>query len=114
MRDPGGRVVLELRRLGAAQRGDHAGEDDRQPVAARVDDAGVAQDLQQVGAALDAVLARGAAALEHGGDHLVLLLLRTRSSSRGASMWAISLATRWAISRTTVRIVPSAGSRTDP
>ena len=29
-------------------------------------------------------------------------------------MWASSVATRCAISRTTVRIVPSAGSRTDP
>ena len=34
--------------------------------------------------------------------------------SRESDMWASSVAMRWAISRTTVRIVPSAGSRTDP
>ena len=52
------RVVLELGRLGAAQRGDDAGEDDRDPVAAGVDDAGLPQHRQQVGPALDAGLPR--------------------------------------------------------
>jgi len=37
-------VVLELGRLGAAQGGDDAGEDDRDAVAAGIDDAGLAQD----------------------------------------------------------------------
>ena len=69
-------VVLERRRLGAAQRGDDAGEDDREAVAARVDDAGVAQHGEQVGAALDAVLTGVERALEHRRDHRVLLLLR--------------------------------------
>ena len=74
MRDAGRRVVVELGRLGAAQRRDDAGEDDRQPVAAGVDDARLAQDRQQVGAALDRLLARVERALEHLGDQLVLVL----------------------------------------
>ena len=47
----GRRVVGELGRLGAAQRGDHAGEDHGQAVAAGVDDARLAQHRQQLGAA---------------------------------------------------------------
>ena len=66
------RVVLQRRRLVAAQRRDHAREDDRQAVAAGVDDAGVAQDRQQLGAALDGRLAGVERVLEHVGEHLVL------------------------------------------
>ncbi len=61
------RVMVELRRLVAAQGGDDAGEDDRQPVAARVDDAGLAQRGQQLGTALDRVLAGRDRALERLG-----------------------------------------------
>ena len=51
VRDARGRVVVELRRLRAAQGGDHAGEDHREAEAAGVDDARLAQDRQQVRAA---------------------------------------------------------------
>ena len=66
------RVVLERRRIGAAQRRDHAREDDRQAVAAGVHDARLAQDRQQLGAALDRRLAGVQRVLEHVGEHLVL------------------------------------------
>ena len=72
MRDPGRRVVGELRRLGAAQRRDHSREHHGQPVAAGVDDARLAQDRQQLGAAGDRQLARAERRLEHLGDHRVL------------------------------------------
>ena len=72
MGDARGRVMLERRRIGAAQRGDHAREDDRQAVAAGVHDARLAQDRQQVRAALDRRLARVQRVLEHVGEHLVL------------------------------------------
>ena len=70
--DAGGRVVLQRRRIGPAQRRDDAREDDRQAVAAGVDDARLAQDRQQLGAALDGVLAGVQRVLEHVGEHLVL------------------------------------------
>ena len=70
--DPRRRVVLQRRRLVAAQRRDHAREDDREAVAAGVDHAGVAQDRQQLGAALDRRLAGVERVLEHVGEHLVL------------------------------------------
>ena len=72
VRDARRRVVLQRRRVGAAQRGDHAGEDDRQAVAAGVDHAGLAQDRQQLRAALDRRLAGVERVLEHVGEHLVL------------------------------------------
>ena len=72
MRDAGGRVVLQRRRVGAAQGGDDAGEDHRQAVAAGVHDAGLAQDRQQLRAALDGALPGLERVLEDVGEHLVL------------------------------------------
>ena len=113
MGDAGGRVVVDLRRVRPAQRRDDAREDHRQGVAAGVDDAGVAQDGQQVGGAADGLLALLDGALEDLGDGGVLACRCGASGSRrGSGMWASSVAMRLAISRTTVRIVPSAGSRT--
>ena len=109
-------VVRDLRDLAvrAAQAGDHAGDQQRHAVAAGVDDAVLAQDRQQLRAALDRRLRRLERLLEHLGQHRVLLLVGgVASSRRGRSMCASSVATRCAISRTTVIIVPSAGSRTD-
>ena len=68
------RVVLERRRLVAAQRGDDAGEDHDQRVAAGVDDAGLAQHREQIGRAHHRGLARRDGALEHAGDRVVLVL----------------------------------------
>ena len=76
MGDARRRVVVERRRLGAAQGGDDAGEDDGQAVAAGVDDARLAQHGQQVGPALDRLLAGVERGLEHVGDQRVLLLGR--------------------------------------
>jgi hypothetical protein len=75
MRDARRRVVLELGRRRAAQRGDHAREEDRQPVAAGVDDARGAQDLEQVGRPLDRLLPGVQCLLEHVGQHGVLARL---------------------------------------
>ncbi len=72
------RVMLELWRLVASQRGDDAGEHDRQAVAAGIDDAGVAQGGQQLGAALDRFLAGVHGALERSGDQLILDAARRR------------------------------------
>ena len=72
LRDARRRVVLQRRRLVAAQRRDHAREDHRQAVAAGVHDARVAQDRQQLRAALDRRLAGVERVLEHVGEHLVL------------------------------------------
>ena len=72
MCDPRGGMMLERRRIGAAQRGDHAGEDDRQAVAAGVHHARLAQDREQLRAALDRGLPRVQRVLEHVGEHLVL------------------------------------------
>ena len=74
VRDAGRRVVVELRRLGAAQRGDDAGEDHGEAEAAGVDHAGLAQDREQVGTAPDRLLAGVERALEHLGDQRVLAL----------------------------------------
>ena len=74
MGDPRRRVVVELGRLGAAQRGDDAGEDDGEAEAAGVDDAGLAQHRQEVGAAPDRLLAGVERALQHLGDQRVLAL----------------------------------------
>ena len=71
--DARGRVVIKRRRLLAAQGGDDAREDDRQAVTAGVNDARLAQRGQQLGAALDRVLARLDGAFERGGNRLVLL-----------------------------------------
>ena len=65
-------MVVELGRLRAAQRGDDAGDDHRQSEAAGVDDAGLAQDRQQVGTAPHRLLAGVERALEHLGDQHVL------------------------------------------
>ena len=64
--------MLQRRRLVAAQRRDHAREDDRQPVPAGVHDTRFAQDRQQLGTALDRALARVQGVLEDVGEHLVL------------------------------------------
>ncbi len=61
------------RRLFAAQGGHDPGEHDREPVAAGVDDAGVAQRREQFRAPLDRVLAGVDRALERGRDRPVLL-----------------------------------------
>ena len=74
MGDAGRRVMVELRRLGAAQRGDDAGEDDGEAEAARVDDAGLAQHGQEVRPAPDGLLPGVERALEHLGDQRVLAL----------------------------------------
>ena len=75
VRDARRRVVGELRRGGAAQRGDHAGEHHRQAVAAGVDDARLAQDRQQLGPARHRQLAGAQGRLQHLRDHLVLLVV---------------------------------------
>ena len=67
-------MVVEIRRVVAAKRRHHAGEDDREPVAARVDHSGLAQRRQQLGAALDRVLTGLHRALQGLGDRPVLLL----------------------------------------
>ena len=113
VRDARRRVVVELRRLGAAQRGDDAGEDHGQAEAAGIDDARLAQDRQQLGTAPDRLLAGVERALEHLGDQLVLALDVVLLQPRLAACARARDATRCAISRTTVRIVPSAGSRTE-
>ena len=74
MGDARRRVVLERRRLGAAQGGDDAGEHHGQAVAAGVHDARLAQHRQQVGAALDGLLAGVQRALEQLGEQRVLLV----------------------------------------
>ena len=61
--------------LGAAQRADHAGQHDRQPVAAGIDDPGLAQHRQQVRAALDRLLAGVERPLHHLGGERVLHLV---------------------------------------
>ena len=66
-------VVLERRRGRAAQGRDDPGEDDRQPVAAGVDDARIPQHRQQVGPALHGVLAGVERALEQLREQRVLL-----------------------------------------
>ncbi len=73
VRDARGRVVVERRRVIAAQRRDHAGDDDRQPVAAGIDDPSLAQRCQQLGAALDRKLAGDHCPLERIGDRPVLV-----------------------------------------
>ena len=75
MRDPRGLVVVELRRLGAAQGGDDAGEDHGEAEAAGVDHAGLAQHGQQVRAAAHGALPRVERALEHLGEQRVLALV---------------------------------------
>ena len=64
--------MATARRVGAAQRGDHARDDDRQRVAAGVDDAALAQHRQQLGAAPHGRLAGVERALEDVGDERVL------------------------------------------
>jgi hypothetical protein len=76
VRDARRGVVLQLGRLGAAQGGDDAREDDRHAVAAGVDHARLAEDRQQIGAALDRGLAGDDRALERVGDQAVLVLGR--------------------------------------
>ena len=114
MADARGRVVIELRRIVAAQRRNDAREDDRQPVTACVDHAGIAQRRQQLGTTLDRLLPCPHRALQRGGDRRVLQPGSASGSRRGLSgLCARSVTIWWAISRATVRIVPSAGSRTE-
>ncbi len=70
--DPGGRVVVERRRSVSTEGGDDAGEDHDQPVAAGVDDPGLAQDRQEVGRPLDRLLPRLDGAREDRGDRVLL------------------------------------------
>ena len=71
-------VVVDLGQLGgvAAQAGDDPGEDQHQPVAAGVDDSGLAQHLELLGGALDRLLAVGDRPLEDLGEDRVLLARR--------------------------------------
>ena len=71
--DAGRCVVLERRRVFTAERRHDTGEDDRQPVAARVHDARLAQRRKQLGPSFDGVLPCVDGALEGGGDRSVLL-----------------------------------------
>ncbi len=108
-------VMLERRRIGAAQRADDPGEQHGQRVAAGVDDARLAQHGQQVGPALDRLLAGVERPLDHLGDHRVLLVVgRPRARAARPACARARRRRASAISRTTVRIVPSAGSRTEP
>ena len=101
--------------LGPAQRADHAGQHDREAVAAGVDDAGLAQHRKQVGTALDRLLAGVERALHHlGGQRVLLLVAGVRAEPRLRHVRELGGDLASAISRTTVRIVPSAGSRTEP
>ena len=73
VRDPGRRVVvLERRRVRAAQRGEDARDQHGEGVAAGVDDAGFAQDREQVGPAPHGLLPGLERGLEHVGDQRVL------------------------------------------
>ncbi len=65
---------LGHRRAVAAQAGDHAGEDQHQAVAAGVDDAGLAQDVELLGRAFDRALAVGDRPLQYLGEDRILLL----------------------------------------
>ncbi len=113
--DPRSRVVLQRRRLASAQRSDDSGEQDRERVPAGVDHAGVTKHRQQIRSAPDRILTGVERAFDHLGDNRVLLLGGGVGAEPCVSlMCARSEATRTAISRTTVRIVPSAGSRTEP
>ena len=58
----------------AAQARDQAGDQQRHPVAAGVDDAVLAQHRQQIRAALHRCLGRLERLLEHFGEHAILLL----------------------------------------
>ena len=68
-------LMLERRRSGSAQSPDDPGEQDGQSIAAGVDDARLAQHRKQVRAALDRLLAGVERALDHLGDHGVLLVV---------------------------------------
>ena len=67
------RVVGQLWRLGALQRADHAGEEDHQAVAAGVDHAGLGEDGQQLGAAVDRLLPHPDRLGQDPGEHGVLV-----------------------------------------
>ena len=76
--------VLERPQRLAAQRGHHAREHDHEAVAAGVHHAGLAQHRQQLGAALDRLLAGVDRALQQQRQHRVLLRRGpSRSVSRG-------------------------------
>ena len=114
-RRDGGRVMLELRHRGVvvAEAGHDPGEDHDQPVGACVDDTLLAQHLELLGGARDRGLSVLDHVLEQSRDHRVLLPGVVPLGSLASSMWASFWATEWAISRKTVSIVPSAGSRTE-
>jgi hypothetical protein len=65
-------MVVELRRVLPSQRRHDAREHDRQPVSAGVHDARVAQSGEQLGPALDGLLARRHGPLDRGRDRGVL------------------------------------------
>ena len=66
-------MVFHRRRLGAAQRADDPRQQHGESVAAGVHDARLAQHRQQIGAALDRLLAGLQSAFDHAGDGHVLL-----------------------------------------
>ena len=65
-------LVGDRRRRGPAQRRDHPGHEDRQRVAAGVDDARLGEHRQQLRPAVDRLLTGHERALEHVGDQRVL------------------------------------------
>ncbi len=73
MRHAGGGVVLDGRRFAAAKRAHDPGQKHGHGVAAGVDDTGIAQHRQQVGAAPHRLLPCVEGLLDHACDHLVLL-----------------------------------------
>ena len=73
MGDPRGAVVVERGCLGTAQRAHDPGKQHGEAVTAGVHDARIAQDREQVGAALDRLLAGLQGALDHARDRNVLL-----------------------------------------
>ena len=106
--------MLERRRLAAAQRRDDAGEDHRHAVAAGVDDAGLAQDRQQLGTAADALLPAATARSRIAA----ISSFWTAAAPPGRAARRLGHVRELggdlaAISRMTVSIVPSAGSRTE-
>ena len=66
-------LMRERRRLGSPERTDDSGQDHGQAVASRVDHARLAQHRQQVGPAIDRLLADLERPLDDLGDDRVLL-----------------------------------------
>ena len=89
--DARGGVMIERRRVLAAQGGDDAGEDDGQPVTARVHDASFAQRGEQLGAALDGLLPGNDGPLERVGDGESCSRGSVAGPRRGSGPWATSV-----------------------